>query len=299
MIISASRRTDIPAFYAEWMIHRLRAGYCAVPNPFDANQVSRISLRPDDVDAIVFWTRNPRPLMPYLDELDGRGYRYYFQFTILGYPREIDPGSPAAATAVDAFGQLAERLGPRRVIWRYDPIVFTGLTPPRFHEENFQRLAESLRSRTLRAVVSIVDRYRKIQARLKRLEGTPAELVTCDAADLATLMRRLAALADANGMEIVSCAEEIDLKQHGIEPGRCVDDRLLADAFGIHVPGAKDPAQRKACGCVVSRDIGMYESCLAGCRYCYATKSFEQTKANFDSHDPRSPSLLGWHEPPG
>ena len=100
-------------------------------------------------------------------------------------------------------------------------------------------------------------------------------------------------------MEIVSCAEEIDLQPFGILPGKCVDDRVIAEAFGIEVPRTKDPTQRKACGCVVSRDIGMYESCLFGCQYCYATKSFDQAKANFDSHDPDSPSLLGWHEPAG
>ncbi len=115
MIVSASRRTDIPAFYAEWMVRRLREGYCTVPNPVNRTQASRISLRPEDVDAIVFWTRNPRPLMPYLDELDSRGYRYYFQFTILGYPQQLDPKSPPAATAVQAFRELAERLGPSRV----------------------------------------------------------------------------------------------------------------------------------------------------------------------------------------
>ena len=112
-------------------------------------------------------------------------------------------------------------------------------------------------------------------------------------------MRRLAGLAGENGMEIVSCAEEIDLRPFGILPGKCVDDRVIAEAFGIEVPRTKDPAQRKACGCVVSRDVGMYESCLFGCQYCYATKSFDQARANFDSHDPDSPSLLGWHEPPG
>lgn len=298
MIISASRRTDIPAFYAEWMVRRLKEGYCTVPNPFDRNQVSRISLTPEDVDAIVFWTRNPRPLMPYLDELDSRGYRYYFQFTILGYPREIDPRSPAAATAVEAFRRLAERLGPSRVIWRYDPVVFTGMTPPVFHQENFQRLAESLRGHTRRAVISIVDMYRKTEARLKKLEGTPAAMRPCDAEDLEPLMRRLAGLAGENGMDIVSCAEETDLRPFGILPGKCVDDQVIAEAFGIEVPRTKDPTQRKACGCVVSRDIGMYESCLFGCQYCYATKSFDQAKVNFDSHDPKSPSLLGWHEPP-
>lgn len=298
MIISASRRTDIPAFYAEWMVRRLREGFCTVPNPFDRNQVAWISLKPEDVDAIVFWTRNPRPLMPYLDELDSRGYRYYFQFTILGYPREIDPRSPAAATAVEAFRDLSERLGPRRVIWRYDPIVFTGMTPPAFHQENFRRLAESLRGHTRRAVVSVVDMYRKIEKRLKKLEGTPAAVRPCDAGDFEMLMRGLAGLTGENGMEIVSCAEEIDLRPFGILPGKCVDDRVIAEAFDIDVPGTKDPAQREACGCVVSRDVGMYESCLSGCRYCYATKSFDRAKANFDSHDPSSPSLLGWHELP-
>jgi hypothetical protein len=299
MIISASRRTDIPAFYAEWIVRRLREGYCTVANPYNRNQVTWISLKPEDVDAIVFWTRNPRPLMRYLDELDSRGYRYYFQFTILGYPREIDAHSPPAATAVEAFRELAGRLGPSRMIWRYDPIVFTGLTPPAFHQENFRRLAESLRGHTRRVVVSIVDIYRKIEKRLKKLEGTPAALSPCDVAEFGPLMQRLAELAGENGMEIVSCAEEVDLRPFGILPGKCVDDRVIAEAFGIEVTGTKDPTQRKACGCVVSRDIGMYESCLFGCRYCYATKSFDQAKVNYDSHDLESPSLLGWYELPG
>ena len=140
MIVSASRRSDIPAFYAEWMVRRLKEGFCTITNPFNRTQVTTISLKPEYVDAIVFWTRNPRPLMPYLDELDSRGYRYYFQFTILGYPRELDPKSPAAANTAETFGELAERLGSRRVIWRYDPIIFTGITTPAFHEENFQPL---------------------------------------------------------------------------------------------------------------------------------------------------------------
>jgi hypothetical protein len=233
--------------------------------------------------------------MPYLDELDSRGYRYYFQFTILGYPRQIAPKSPPAATAVEAFRELAQRLGPRRVIWRYDPIVFTGITPPTYHEENFRRFAESLRGHTCRVVVSIVDMYRKIAKRMKALDGTPAAVRHCDAGDLGSLMRRLAEIANESGMEIVSCAEEIDLQRFGVLPGKCVDDGVIAEAFGIDMPRTKDPTQRKACGCVVSRDVGMYESCLFGCQYCYATRSFDQARANFDSHNPESPSLLGWN----
>jgi hypothetical protein len=112
-------------------------------------------------------------------------------------------------------------------------------------------------------------------------------------------MRRLAELAGENGMEIVSCGEEMDLRPFGVLAGKCVDDRIISEAFGVEVPTTKDPAQRQACGCVASRDIGMYESCLFGCRYCYATKSFDQARTNFESHDPASPSLLGWHEAAG
>lgn len=297
-IISASRRTDIPAFYAEWFIRRLRQGYCTVPNPYNRNQVSVVSLRPKDVDVIVFWTRNPRPLMRYLDELDTRGYRYYFQFTILGYPRDIDHKSPPKATAIETFRELSHRIGPRRVIWRYDPIVFTELTPVSFHRDNFQCIAESLRNATLRAVISIVDVYRKTESRMRALKGTPAAVQPPDATQFEELMRGMAQSAQENGMDIVSCAEEIDLLPFGIRPGKCVDDEAIAEAFGLEILRKKDPAQRAACGCVVSRDIGMYESCLYGCQYCYATKSFDGAHANFEAHDPHSPSLLGWHDRP-
>ena len=297
MIISASRRTDIAAFYAEWMMRRFRAGYCTVPNPLNRHQVSVISLRPGDVEAIVFWTRNARPLMTHLQELDSRGYRYYFQYTIIGNLREIDPKSPPVATALDTFCELSERLGPNRVIWRYDPIVFSQLTPPAFHRENYQRLAESLRNRTARSVISIVDIYRKTQRRMKDLQGTPAAIQPCDELEVQNLMSDVARVARANGMDIVSCAEEMDLRPFGIRPGKCIDDQVIASALGVDVSKKKDPTQRGACGCVVSRDIGMYDSCIYGCVYCYATKSFAQARVHLEEHDPDSPSLLGWHNP--
>ena len=128
MIISASRRTDIPAFYSRWLLNRLRAGFCLVPNPFNPGQVSRIELGPQDVDTIVFWTRNPRPLFPFLDELDARGYRYNFQYTLLDYPRLIDEHTPPPPAALDTFRRLADRLGPQRLVWRYDPIVQSQIT---------------------------------------------------------------------------------------------------------------------------------------------------------------------------
>jgi hypothetical protein len=299
MIISASRRTDIPAFYAEWFINRLRAGYCTVPNPFNRNQVAHVSLLPEDVDVIVFWTRNPKPIFPYLDELDQRGYRYYFQYTLLGYPREIEPHSPPREVAIAALQKLADRIGPVRVIWRYDPLVFSQLTGVRYHAENYARLAGELKNCTHRSVISMMDLYAKCRKRIDHLnldglgiieyKETPSQRFD-------DLMRTFVRAARENGMEIQSCAEDPDLSPSGIKPGKCIDDEYIKAAFNLTVDSRKDPGQRKACGCVVSKDIGMYDSCIFGCPYCYATSNFERARENHAQHDSQSPSLVGWYD---
>jgi len=276
MIISASRRTDVASFYAEWFLRRIREGYCEVRNPYNPAQVSRISLRCEDVDGIVFWTRNPRPLMARLDELDG--YRYYFQFTVVHNGRAHDGKSPGIKAAVETFKRLSERA---TVIWRYDPIVATvGVD----HAARFEAIASALRGHTDRCVISLVDAYRKTERRMAELRGTADEPV---APDVANLIPRLAAIARSHGMDIVSCAEEVDLTPYGVRPGRCIDPDLLGlGAF------PKDPSQRAACGCVVSRDIGAYDTCLFECRYCYATSSFERSRERHAGHDPAAPSLV-------
>ncbi|MBI2875311.1 MAG: DUF1848 domain-containing protein [Candidatus Tectomicrobia bacterium] len=295
MIISASRRTDIPAFYTEWLMNRIRAGYCTVPSPFNRNQISTISLKPEDV-VIVFWTRHPRPLLPHLTELDERGYRYYFQYTVMENPRLIDPQTPPREASLETFRRLADRIGADRVIWRYDPILFSTITDAGFHQRTYEKIAQGLRGYTSRSVISIVDPYRKTERRLRELAGQGIAWLTCEGEALEALIRGLARIAAEQGMKIVSCAEKIDLRPYGVQPGKCVDDQLIAKAFGIEVPGEKDPVQREACGCVASKDIGMYDSCLFGCQYCYATTSFERARTNHQAHDPGSPSLLGWYE---
>lgn len=304
MIISASRRTDIPAFYSEWFMNRIRDGYCTVPNPFSRKQVSRVELRPQDVDVIVFWTRNPRPLFRHLDELDRRGYRYYFQYTAMNNPRAIDPKSPAVEASIKTFRELADRVGPQRVIWRYDPIVLSEVTSPAFHMAAHARIAEALAGATRRNVISIVDIYKKAQKRLRELrqqgvvvdEATEAGVST----EVGAMLEHLAATVSRCGMEIFSCAEELDLRPYGIQPGKCIDDEYIARTFGLQLTTKKDPSQRNACGCVVSKDIGMYDTCLFGCQYCYATSSFERAKQNHDDqHSANSPSLLGRQDADG
>lgn len=299
MIISASRRTDIPAFYAKWFINRIRAGYCTVPNPFNRNQVSWVSLKSSDVDVIVFWSRNPNPLIPYLKELDERGYRYYFQFTVMNNPRLFDPKSPSVDTSIETFKKLASLIGPQRLIWRYDPIVFSSMTGSDYHLLQYERIASALKGFTHRSVISIVDEYPKASKRLRHMAESGAPLLVADPnknAEVRDCIQNIVSIASKNEMEIFSCAEELDLSQLGVLPGKCVDNEYIQRTFNITVDSKKDPSQRKVCGCVVSKDIGMYDSCLFGCQYCYATKSFETAGKNHNEHNPDSPSLIGWYE---
>jgi hypothetical protein len=292
MIISASRRTDIPAFYTPWLMNRLRAGFCLVPNPVNPRQVSHVSLKPQDVDVIVFWTRNAAPLLPFLQELDDLGYRYYFLYTVMNNPRSIDPKSPALRASLETFGALVRHVGPRRVIWRYDPLVFTTVTGPEFHEKSYGQIARALGGLTKRSIISTVSLYRKAKKRLKRLEQEGIRLLDCRGEVLAHTMRNLVQIAREQDITITSCAETRDLEPYGIRRGKCVDDGYIQNVFGVEVTHRKDPSQRKACRCVVSKDIGMYDTCLYGCLYCYATVSLEKAKKNFARHTPDAPVLV-------
>jgi DNA repair photolyase len=294
MIISASRRTDIPAFYARWFMNRIREGYCTVPNPFNPNQVSRISLKPENVDIIVFWTRYARPLIPFLNELDDRGYRYYFLYTLMNNPRALEPKSPSHKRSLHTFQSLSDRIGREKVIWRYDPIVLTGITGLNFHKETYHHIAEHLKGYTGRSIISIVDIYRKARKRLKLLEMKGIPILEPPEENLNELMKNISASAAINGMEIQSCAEEPDLCRHGIAPGKCIDDGLIRRVFGLEVTRLKDPSQRPYCGCAASRDIGMYDTCLFGCVYCYATTRFDRAKERHIKSDLHSPSLTGF-----
>lgn len=299
MIISASRRTDLPAFYSRWFLNRIRTGYCTVPSPFNTKQVSYVSLLPDDVEVIVFWTRNPQPLLSYLGELTQRGYRYYFLFTLMDNPRQIDTKTPPLKDSLITFQSLADRIGPEKVIWRYDPIVLTKMTGTRFHIQTYQKIAEALCGYTHRSVISTVDIYRKLSNRLHRLSQQGIELLNFNklpGQQLEELMCSLAQIAKEYGMDIHSCAEELDMQPYGILPGKCIDDDYIKKIFSMETVFKKDPYQRNLCKCVLSKDIGMYDSCLFGCQYCYANASFDLARTHYEKHDPNSPSLLGWYE---
>jgi len=266
-IISASRRTDIPAFYAEWFMERLRAGYCTVANPYNAKQIFKVSLKPQDVLGFVFWTRNAQPLLKYLPELDKKKYQYYFQYTLIGYPRQIEPYCPSLDSAIKVFKKLSRAIGKEQVIWRYDPILLSNKLPQGWHIKRISYLMKALKGYTERLVISFIDRYRKIERRMPK--G-----IVYDPAAYDKITRHIADQAKKYGLQVQTCAEKIDLSEYGITHGKCIDDKMFHQGTVPSPALKKDPYQREACGCVVSKDIGTNNTCRFGCKYCYASSHF-------------------------
>jgi len=288
MIISASRRTDIPAYYSEWFFNRLREGFVLVRNPRNFHSVSRIKLSPEVVDGIVLWSKNPAPMFDDLELL--RDYAYYFQFSLTPYGRDIEPNLPSKnEELVSTFKRLSDLIGVDRVIWRYDPILVNARYTVEYHIRAFSKIAEELRRFTRRVTISFIDtKYRVIKHNIKELA-----LLDFSVQTQTELARDLAEIAHAHGLTIDTCAEKLDLKQFGIGHASCVDDNLLEKLLGASLRVEKDKSQRVECACKTSIDIGMYNTCRNGCRYCYANYSHGSVDANFAKHNPNSPLISG------
>lgn len=291
MILSASRRTDIPNYYSEWLARRFRAGFLCVRNPMNFRQVSRITLNPNVIDCIVFWTKNPAPMLPYLDEY--HRYMYYFQFTLTGYGKDIEPGLPdKRRILIPAFCELADRIGRDRVIWRYDPIFLSDHYTLDYHVKAFTRIAEALAGRTRRVVISFLDDYEKTKRNMKgiNIQGLTKE-------KMRRLAHSFAVIAGRYGMEIQTCAEKIDLSEYGITHGACIDREYIEHLLGCRLRAGKDHGQRPECRCMESVEIGSYHTCRNGCRYCYANFSDGRVQARIRDFDVDSPILCGKMEP--
>ncbi|MDY2777842.1 MAG: DUF1848 domain-containing protein [Collinsella sp.] len=285
MIISASRRTDIPSCYPEWFANRVSEGFVYVRNPMNARQVSKIDLSIDLVDCIVFWTKNPAPILPYLSTFED--YPYYFHVTLTGYGRDVEPGIARKREGViPAIKELSERIGAERVIWRYDPILFNDKYTPSYHLRAIDSISRELEGFTRSCVISFVDTYPANRSALSRIgHVAPSE------SDLRIFASSLAGIVEARGMDVSTCAERIDMGECGIRHGRCIDPDLVERMTGRRLSVGKDPSQRPACGCAASIDIGSYGTCANGCAYCYACRGARPAALRHATHDPRSPLL--------
>lgn len=329
VIISASRSTDIPAYFSKWFMNRIEKGYCVWYNPFN-QQPSYISFAKTKV--IVFWTKNPEPIIPFLPELDKRGIHYYFQVTLNDYEKEnFEPNVPKMADKIATFMKLSDLIGKDRVIWRYDPLIITPSTSPRELLTRIWNVGNQLKGYTNKLVFSFVDvkAYRKVQNNLVKetscFTRESVDMAEPSAAQREEIISGLCKIRDAwkaSGWEVqlATCAEEFDYEACGIEHNRCIDGELMEqlwsedkelvcylrtgklpepDLFGSLPPipekqkNLKDKGQRKICGCMISKDIGMYNTCGHLCVYCYANTSKELVLRNIEKLNDDSESIIG------
>ena len=276
MIISASRRTDIPTFYSDWLVNRLKAGYCLAKNPYNPQQVRRVSLLPQDVDGIVLWTKNAAPLLPKIAALDG--YKYCFQYSITPYHFDIEAGiTDKKAVVIPTFVELAKHVGKVNMVWRYDPIVITERYNFKYHIGAFTRLCELLSGNTEKCVTSFVEPYKSVATNLRNIGYRKLEL-----SEKQALTATLFGIAKSHGITLHTCCSS----ELGLPPISCVDSTL----FGKCLP--QDKNQREGCNCAVSVDIGAYNSCMNGCLYCYANHIDTLVKQNYTKHNPNSEMLV-------
>ena len=329
VIISASRSTDIPAFYAKWFFNRLEKGYCVWYNPFN-QQPMYISFKKCRV--VVFWTKNPEPIIPYLPELDKRGIHYYFQVTLNDYEQEgFEPNVPSIKSRINTFINLSNIIGKEKIIWRFDPLIITPQLTTEMLLSRIRGIYNCIKGYTDKLVFSFVDvkAYRKVQNNL--VKETPffttdtienAEMTYSERMEIVKGLVNMREMMSPLGrkLQLATCAEDMELSQYGIEHNCCIDGELMKrifaddeelvyylhtgklperDMFGEIPPipekpkNLKDKGQRKICGCMVSKDIGMYNTCRHFCVYCYANTSKEAVLKNNDKHNDESESIIG------
>ena len=305
VILSASRSTDIPAFYADWFFHRLDVGYSAWINPYN-NTKSYVSYR--NTRLIVFWSKNPKPLLPHLDVLKGKGINCYIQYTLNNYEKEnIEKGVPVLDSRIETFRQLADKLGYGKVIWRFDPLILTDHITIDDLLNKIEYIGDKLKGYTEKLVFSFADitSYRKVKC---NLDNNHIRYREFDETTMNEFARQLARLNEKWNYTLATCGEKIDIEQFGIQHNRCIDDdlmiryfaddKILMDHLGIeirngglfdpiqiiHKKNNKDKGQRLYCGCITSKDIGEYNTCPHQCEYCYANTTKEAAIANWKNH---------------
>lgn len=298
-VVSASRRTDIPGLHARWLLNRIRTGWCEWVHPYTAS-VSRVSLAPADVLAFVFWTRWPGPLLPHLAALRESGYPMLFQLTVNGYGPPLESHNPSPERVLASAEEIARRLGPAALLWRYDPIVLGPGLSFADHVRRFRGLASRFDGITRRCTISFVDFYGKTERNLARLEPRTGRLDRPAAGRKRALARELAGIAAQHGMELLSCCDD-SLAGDGVGKSRCVDPDAIGAVRGGASPALAAAPTRRDCGCVRSVDIGAYDTCAFGCAYCYAVGRRSTALRRLREADPddsllwRPPSL----RPPG
>lgn len=287
MILSVSRRTDIPAFFSRWFVNRMREGYVMVRNPMNYHQVSKVALSSDSIDFVVFWTKNAKPILPFIAEIKEM-YPFYFQYTLNAYSGDIEPNVPRLMDKIQTLQTLSKTIGRERIVWRYDPIVLSDKYDVDWHLNSFEKLAEKVSGCVDSCVCSFLDIYPKTRKNI-----SSCSIHICSNSDMLVLAKGMAEIGRRYKLRLKTCAEAVALDEYGITHNKCIDPEMMSRIAGYKIDVGKDKNQRPECGCAESVDIGQYNTCSHGCRYCYANFN-PQSVATFTSqHKDDSPLLIG------
>lgn len=285
MIINTGARTDTVQYYAPWLLRRFEEGYVLARNPLFPNKVTRYQLDPSVVDCVVFCSKDYRPVLPRLHEVTDR-FNTYFYYTITAYGKDIEPGVPSVEQSMETLVELADQVGPRRVAWRYDPVLLTPTYTLERHRETFSRMCDVLAPHVDRCIFSFVEMYRKLRLNMP-------ELMPLSVEDMDDLARTLGSVAAEHGLWLQTCGTNGDFSRYGIHPSGCMTLDVLGRANGVEFRPLRHRGMRAGCHCFEARDIGAYDTCPNGCRYCYANRDHRRAAENHRRHDPESPLLIG------
>lgn len=289
MIINTGGRTDTVQYYTKWLLKRFEEGYVYSRNPLFPNKVTRYELTPEKVDCVEFCSKNYEPILADLPKITNR-FAAYFHYTITAYGKDVEPGVPSIEASMETLKKLSALVGKQRLAWRYDPVLLTSEYTVQTHLETFERMAAELTPYVDRCIFSFVEMY-------KKLETNMPELIPLTELDRDALARGLGAIAEKHGLYLQTCGTNGDYSRYGIHPSGCMTLEMLGRANGLVFRELAHRGMRQGCHCIESRDIGAYDTCLNGCRYCYANKWPEKAFENRRYHDPDSPLLLGHLQP--
>lgn len=289
MILSVSKRTDIPAFYSNWFFNRIKDGFVLIRNPFNYNQVSKVEITPEVVDCIIFWSKDPKPMIDRLDLI--KDYKYYFQVTITPYDKTIEKNVREKKEIINTFIELSNKIGKEKVIWRYDPIFLSDKYTINYHTRLFNRMCELLSPYTDKCVISFIDSYKKIDKSINK-----NQIKFLSELEMQEIAKEFSIIARKYNLNLETCAEKVDLSEYNISHGACINQQMIQSIIGCKLKDLKKPKERDGCGCYTSIDIGQYDTCLNDCIYCYATRSYDLAKKKYFEHNEYSPMLFGQYE---
>ena len=285
MIINTGARTDTVQYFTPWLLKRFKEGYVLARNPLFPDKVTRYELTPQTVDCVEFCSKNYRPILKDLHQITDR-FNTHFQYTITAYGQDIEPGVPSIDESIETLLELEKQVGKQRICWRYDPVLLTSKYTIAAHKETFDYMAKRLVGHVDRCIFSFVEMYKKLEANMP-------ELIPLTEQDKDTLAKHLGTIAAKYNLFIQTCGTNGNFTYYGIHPSGCMTLEMLGKANGIQFRELKHKGTRPGCHCIESRDIGAYDTCLNGCKYCYANKSPQKANDNYKHHNPDSPLLLG------